>query len=123
MVVSRLLYSLQCAWLNKSQRQQLDGFQARILRRIGGIAPADYSRISNQSILDLFATIPLSRLLLEQQLLLFGKVARNKGSIMNEITFEKNSFDAKHVQLKRRRPKLNWTKEDAEHVDMSDTEK
>ena len=33
-VVSRLLYGLQAAWLNKSERRRLNAFQCRCLRRI-----------------------------------------------------------------------------------------
>jgi len=39
LVVPRLMYALQVAWLNKAERRKLDGFQNRCLRSLWGIKP------------------------------------------------------------------------------------
>ena len=116
MISSKLLYSLQCSWLNKSQRQQLDGFQIRILRQIAGIAPSFYSRVSNQTVLEKFNCKRMTQRLLEQQLVLYGKVAKSADSIMNKITFEEGSASPNEFQRKQGRPKLNWSAEVGKHA-------
>ena len=74
-VISRLLYGLQAAWLGKVALRKLDGFNARCLRKMG-IAPSYYSRISNKTVLDRLGARSLSNLLLEQQLSYLGTLAR-----------------------------------------------
>ena len=44
-IISKLLYGLVTAVLNKAERARLDGFQARCFRRILKIPPSYYSRI------------------------------------------------------------------------------
>eukprot|EP00959_Pyramimonas_sp_CCMP1952_P110992 2321958-Pyramimonas_sp.AAC.1 len=48
LVTSKVMYSLNSAWLNKAERKRLDGFQARCLRRILHIPHACVSRVSNE---------------------------------------------------------------------------
>ena len=50
-VINRLLYGLQAAWLIKAARARLDGFHAKCLRQIFGIALSYFSRISNKALL------------------------------------------------------------------------
>ena len=50
-IVSKLLYGLVTAVLNKNERRRLDGFQARCFRRILKVPAAYYSRISNARVL------------------------------------------------------------------------
>ena len=68
LVVSRLMYALQVAWLNKAKRRKLDGFQNRCLRSLWGIKPSFVSRTSNAEVLKTTAQQPLSQHLEKQQL-------------------------------------------------------
>ena len=76
LIESKLLYGLSGACLNKAQLRRLDGFQNRCLRYILGVKPSFISRISNHEVLRRANYFPASRLLLERQLQLFGKVLR-----------------------------------------------
>ena len=76
LVESKLLYSLCCQCLSAVERRRLDGFQARCLRKIFGVPPAFISRVSNMTILQRAKCKTATDLLLQRQILLFGKVAR-----------------------------------------------
>lgn len=71
-----LLYGLSTAWLSQAERRKLDAFQARCLRRTAKVQHSYYSRISNQTVLEMCDAKPLSATLLEQQLLYYGDIAR-----------------------------------------------
>merc|ERR1719159_1323618 len=62
--------------LNKSQLRRLNGFQARCVRKVLGVKPAFYSRISNREVLQRARSIALSDTLLEEQLRLLGRSLR-----------------------------------------------
>ena len=70
-VVSKLVYGLNTAWLNVAERRRLDDFQNRCLRKILNIAPAFISRIANVEVLTLGSQTPLSRTLQEQQVQMY----------------------------------------------------
>ena len=72
-IVSKLLYGLQTAWLTKAQNNKLDGFHAKCVRKIVGIQHNYWSRVSNKDVLSRVNAVQLSKLLLEQQLLVFEK--------------------------------------------------
>ncbi len=118
-IVSKLLYGLQTGWFSKNQRRKLDGFHARALRQIVGIRPSFLSRVSNESILSRFGAIKLSSLLLEQQLLLFGKIARMDGeNPIRQLIFKESSLQLMQANFKRRRgrPRASWAVELQRHV-------
>ena len=75
-VVSRLLYGLNTAWLNVAEQRRLNGFHCRCLRKIVGIPSAYISRVSNVRVLKEAQEAPLERQLLRQQLLLYGRLIR-----------------------------------------------
>ena len=75
-VVTRLLYSLSSAWLNVAELRRLNGFHCRCLRRVLRIKPSFISRVSNSRVLQAADQIELGRQLLQQQLVLYGKVLR-----------------------------------------------
>ena len=56
----------------------MDGFQAQCLRRILKIPAAFYSRVSNETVLKRARATQVSKRVLQQQLLYFGKIARNE---------------------------------------------
>ena len=76
-VLPVLLYSLETGCLTKADRQRVDGFHARCLRRIYGIAPAFYSRISNAAVMQISGDKPLSESILERQLKYFWTLAHS----------------------------------------------
>ena len=113
-ITSKLLYGLAGAWLNTAERRRLDGFQNRCLRPIWGIAPAYFSRVSNADVLLKSGAKPLSKALIKQQLLLFGKVAREpEESPLRKSVFQGNTLDPVLGRYVRRkgRPRLEWTSE------------
>lgn len=112
MVVSRLLYGLSGAWLNVAETRRLNGFQARCLRAALGIAPSYISRTSNAAVLRGTSQKPSSTQLLQQQLLLYGKVARaHNGDVMRALTFQANTLEPAVERYVRRvgRPRNEWT--------------
>ena len=110
-VLSVLMYGLAAAWLNKGDRRKLNGFQNRCLRTIWGIKPAYISRVSNASVLQITGQRPLTDLLQKQQLLLYGRVARQSdANLMRAATFGPGSLRAAvdtHIR-KVGRPRLAW---------------
>ena len=114
LIFSRLLYGLPAVWLNTSERRRLNGFRNRCLREIWGIKPAFISRVSNARVLAVTQQHQLTRNLEKQQLLLYGKVARQPvGSLMRDVTFCPGSLRPavdRHVS-KVGRPRLDWTSE------------
>ena len=112
-VVSRLLYGLQITWLGKAARQRLDGFHARCVRKILGVQPAYWSRVSNETVFKQMGAERLSSLLLEQQLGYLGKLARRPDDCpVKQFVFgpdlERKTFNG---QRRRGRPKLEWVNE------------
>ena len=102
-VVSRLLYGLGSAWLNKSEVRRLNGFYCRCLFVILRIPPAYVSRVSNVTVLQPAAQTELRLQLLKQQLLLYGRVVRlQEGHPMRQWTFCPNSQRPKTDQYVRR---------------------
>ena len=113
-ITSKPLYGFSRTWLNTTERRRLDGFQNRCLRSIWAIKPAYLSRVSNASVLEQTRQRPLSTTkLAKQQLLLFGKVAREPaGSPMRDATFHGNTLAPKATKVVRRRglpSRLEWT--------------
>ena len=112
-VIQKLLYSLDGAWLNKAVLKSVDGFYCKCLRQILKISPSFISRVSNQYILKQFKAIPLSRTLLQRQLLLFGKITRLPGSsVVRASVFAAGSNDLANQSGKRAgRPRNTWAAE------------
>jgi hypothetical protein len=100
-VIPRLLYSLSTACLNIAEKRRLDGFQNRCLRRIWGIGPSYLSRVRNADVLQTSQQRPLSDMILEQQLIMFGKAARApifRQSIVYSQFFDSQFFDSQFLQ-------------------------
>ena len=124
-IISKLLYGLHTAWLTKAQNNKLDGFHAKCVRRIVGVKHSYWSRISNKEVLSYVNAVQLSKLLLEQQLLVFGKIYR-KGpdDHIRQVLSQENST-ALQIHAKRRRigrPKLAWAVEVRKVAVMVSTE-
>ncbi len=74
--MQKLLYCLHTAWLTKAELTKLDGFHARCLRKVLSIPHSYLSHVSNADVLVAAGVPPLSAVLRERQLLLFGAIAR-----------------------------------------------
>ena len=69
-----------------------DAFHHRCYRSIVGIAPSFISRITNKEVRSRTGVSMLSTLLLkQQQLLLFGRVARMAGAVARDILFNEET--------------------------------
>ena len=110
-VLTRLLYSLNSAWLNVAEIRRLNGFHCRCLRSILNIKVAFISRVSNATILEKSGQSQLSRQLLKQQLLLYGRVARAPDTDpLRMLTFATGTLLPAAAQYVRRigRPRNEW---------------
>ena len=117
LIVSKLLYGLDTAWLNKYDRNRLDEFFANCCRKILGIPHSYISRISNQEVLQELHAIPLSRTLLERQLMLFHKIAcEPEFSPLRRLIFDEGLNLKKHSKRSRGRPRNIWTKQIHDHA-------
>ena len=116
-IVSKLLYGLESLWLLKAHLQKLEAFGARCLRKIAGVPMAFISRVSNQTVLDMFGAEPLSTILKQRQLKLFWKIAQQPNeSLTRKMTFEDSSNVPRDWKPKRRigRPCQRWVQSDTE---------
>ena len=78
LVESKLMYGLSCCLcLSAADRRCLDGFQNRYLRRSTGIPPSFISRVPNTAVLHRARCSAASDMLVQRQMLLFGKVLRS----------------------------------------------
>ena len=110
-IASRLLYSLNSAWLNVAEIRRLNGFQCRCLRAILGIKAAFISRVSNASVLHQSAQIKFGQELLRQQLLLYGRIARAADDHpLRKLTFVPGTLRSAASRYVRRvgRPRNEW---------------
>ena len=114
MITSKALYSFSSAWLTKTDRKRLDGFEAKCIRQILRIPPAFVSRVSNTCVLEKSEQAPCSSQLLRQQLLLFGKIGRLPNNhVLRKPTFEPDAVSpaTRACERKRGRPKQEWAAE------------
>ena len=96
------------------QRAKLDGFQAKCIRKIIKVAPSYWSRVSNVEVLARLSAQTFSKQLLEQQLILFGKIyRRSNADISRQMVFEASTDSLRIAGFVRARgrPRLNWSQE------------
>ena len=72
LIESRLLYGLSCCCFTVSDLRRLDGFQAKCLRKVIGVAPSYYSGVSNKDVLHIAGHRKASSRLADQQVVLLG---------------------------------------------------
>ena len=111
-VVSKLVYGLSTACLNKAHRRRLDGFYARGLRRILRIPAAFVSRVSSKAVYQAAGVQPLSEQLVKRQLVLLGQVARAPATDpLRRDVFIGDTLRPVISHYIRRvgRPRVNWT--------------
>ena len=109
-VVSKLSFSLECEVLRKRDKDRLDAFHCRCLRRVLRIPPSWISHVPNNVVLAIANSKPLSSQVLFQQLMLFGKIAKLSDlDFLRQLTFEPSSLTpTKCIYRRRGRPRLAW---------------
>ena len=109
-VVSKLLFSLECETMRQTDKQRINAFHCRCLRRIMGIPPPWISHVPNNVVLAAACSAPLADKLLFQQLVLFGKNAKLPNSdFLRQLSFEPSTINPSRCIFRRRgRPRLSW---------------
>ena len=105
------MHGLAAGCLNAAQQRRLDGFQARCLRRILGVSPPYYSRISNKVVLERAQASPLSSKVLKRQLLYLGDLARRPAEDpVRKCVFESGTLKTRSCGPRSAgRPRSSWT--------------
>jgi hypothetical protein len=110
-IETALMLGLHTACVKPAGRRRLDALQARCMRKLCRVQHSYLSHVTNQEVLNRCGVQPLSLRLLEQQLRLFGHVARKPDSspVRNSV-LTPNSIDLRNFDLPRRqgRPKDIW---------------
>ena len=113
-IFSKLLYGLESCMLLAADREKLDGFQARCLRKIYKIPPAFISRVSNAEVRDRSGAGRLSTTLLQRQLKYYGKLARDQPrTLPRQMVFQEGQAHKIlprkwNIRRKRGRPRVQW---------------
>ena len=110
-ILSKLVYGLVTAILNKLERRRLGGFQARCIRRILKVPPSYYNRVSSARVLAVAGKEQLSNLLVRQQMTLMGKIAfRPNDDVVRKSIFLPNNVSLRPLPgpAKRVRPRTRW---------------
>ena len=109
-VVSKIMYSLESLWLLKAERDRLDAFHHRFLRRILRIAPSYYSRVTNAIVLQRSGSNLLSEALLHRQQTLYQRIAKlDDSSILKRLVCDNRGLPVSWNSLRSRgRPRQQW---------------
>ena len=112
-VLGKLLYSLDSIWLLSADRNRLDVFHCRCLRRLLGIPHSYISRVTNADVLNRAHAEPLSQMLLDRQINLYDKiVASDSNSLVKQIVCHPDGTPKTWVERRRRgRPRQQWAQE------------
>ena len=108
------MYGLSCLCLSAAERRRLDGFQNRCLCHITGIPPSFISRVPNTAVLHRARCSAASDMLVQRQMLLFGKVLRSPlDHPMHVSAFIPGSLQPATSRYVRRvgRPRREWVSE------------
>jgi len=112
-VVSKLMYCLDTLYLNTAELRKLDAFHHRCLRRIAGVKPSYYSRVSNATVRNMLSAKPLKQVLLSRQLVYLGTVAsKPSNNVLREYLFTPGEVMLRPIVGRRRRgrPRACWAK-------------
>ena len=118
-IVSRLLYGLNSAWLRAADVRRVNGFYCRCLRVILRIQPSYISRVSNKTVLEKAGRAQISCKLLQQQLLLYGRVVRAlEGDELKKRTFIPGTCISATERFVKKvgRPRNEWVSQVAKHA-------
>ena len=112
LVISKLLFSLDVYCLRKSDRNRIDAFYVRCLRKILGIPHSMISHVTNATVLQRANSKALSEQLAQKQLLLYGRISRlPNNSMLRQAAFDSDSIEPKQFTRphRRGRPRLAWS--------------
>ena len=110
-IETKLLYGLHTACLSTGERRRLDGFQAKCLRKVVGIAHSYYSRVSNKDVLNIAGHQKAPSILADQQVSLFGRSLRaSPQSQWHASAFIRGTVQPATSRYVRRvgRPRREW---------------
>ena len=110
-VLSKLLYYLHTAWLNKAELRRLNAFLAKCFRKILNIPHSFVSRISNKIVLEQSGRQEISPILTYRQLVLFGKIAALPSTdVRRQCVFSGQTLRPRIAEQPQRRgrPKNFW---------------
>ena len=110
-VLSKLLYCLHTAWLNKAELRRLNAFQAKCFRRILNIPHSFVSKISNKIVLEQSGRQEISSILTYRQLVLFGRIAALPSTdVRRQCVFSGQTLRPRIAEQPQRRgrPKNSW---------------
>ena len=113
-VLSKLQYGLSTLWLTQTDRQRVDGFQARCLRKILGIRCSFISRVSNAQVLALAGIPAVSVATLRLQLVTLGKLAHSDlHAPLRQAAFHSDLWIPTTAMFIRRvgRPRQTWAEQ------------
>ena len=112
-VISKLLYSLDTLWLLKADKRRLDSFHCKCVRKILGIRHSYVSRVSNAEVLTQAGERPLSDLLLDRQVKMYGKIAiSGSHSLVRKVVCQADGTPKNWAAHRRRgRPRQQWAQE------------
>ena len=111
LVEAKLVYALGTGCYTKAELRRLDGFQARCLRNILRIAPAYWSRVSNEAVRQRAGWKPISELIFSRQLVMLGKILQSgHGCPLRKVSFVGDTLRPATDQYVRRvgRPRAEW---------------
>ena len=111
-IVSKLMYGLLTATMNKAELRRLDGFQARCLRSIMRIPHSYYSRVSNKSVLERSEQQPLSDILRSQQACFMTELfLRPPADPIRQLIFDDDGSERRIGRRGRGRPRTRWVQQ------------
>ena len=104
------MYAVDGMWLSNAELTRLNAFHCQCIRKILKIKHSFYSRVSNETVLELAKAKPLTTILARNQLKLFGRIALLSDShILRLLLFDNGSFAKPHAAPRRRgRPRASW---------------
>ena len=111
-VLSKLLYSLDSLWFLKADKCRLDAFHCKCLRKILGIAPSYFSRVSNADVLEKAGSKLLSAILSDRQVHLYSSIAsQSDASLVKQVVCDSSGGPRNWAPERRRRgrPRQQWT--------------
>ena len=111
-IISKVMYGLESLWLLKSDKMRVDAFHCMCLRKIVGVLPSYYSRVTNESILKSSCQVKLSLQLENRQKRLFEKIQTLpiSSQLRNLVCDEVGNPKDWAYRRGRGRPRQRWSR-------------
>ena len=110
-IISKVMYALKSLCLLKNDKMRINAFHCACLRKIVGVLPSYYSRVTNESILTTSCQVRLSVQLENRQMRLFEKIQTLPISSPLRILVCDNVGNPKDWACRRSRgrPRQRWS--------------